>query len=102
MPAGPYTDQTLWTANQDQILLRTLDDVTVAYHKVSGDTHILNFLSLAILETLSVQDETFASAAPQIWKAIQVGEQDCSIELIKGTFLQLDDVGLISPKCAVS
>ena len=98
MPAGPYTEQTLWVANKDQITLHTLDDVTVAFHKISGDTHILNFLSLAIIKTLSVNDESFSSAAPKIWQDIQVGEQDCPIQLIKDTFLQLDDVGLITPR----
>lgn len=98
MPAGPYTDQTLWTANRSQLILRSLDEVTVAFHKVSGDTHILNFLSLSILRTLSEHDESFASAAPKIWQKIQVGEQDCPIQLIRTTFLELDDAGLIAPR----
>jgi len=100
MPAGPYSDQTQWLANKDQIILRQLDDATVVFHKTSGDTHVLNFLSLAIINILSNDAETFNSAAPKILLEIGMEQDDCPIQLIKDTFLQLDDVGLIVPRVA--
>lgn len=98
MPAGPYSDNTIWHANASQMLLSQMDDVTIAFHKVSGDTHILNFLSAATVKVLSDGAETFASAAPKILEEIQMSSGDCPDGLIESTILQLDEVGLIAPQ----
>jgi len=97
MPAGPYSDDTQWCADPDKIILETLEDVTVAFHKVSGDTHILNFMSAAVVAVLSEGPETFASATPKILNYIQLDEADCPDGIIKETILQLDEVDLIAP-----
>jgi len=98
MAAGPYSERTVWAANKEDTLLQSLDDVTVAFHKTSGDTHILNFLSTAIINVLTEGAETFSSARPKILSKIQMSSEDCSDAIIVATFLELDDVGLISPQ----
>ena len=98
MAAGPFSDSTLWIANTDQVVLRNLEDVTLAFHKASGDTHILNFLSAAIIKVLAEQPETVASVAPKVIAEIGVDKSDCPPGLIKQTLLQLDDVGLVAPQ----
>ena len=82
----------------EHMLLRPLEDVTIAFHKLSGDTHILNFLSSAVIKVLSLGAETFATATPKILDEIQVSIEDCPASLIQETMLQLDEVGLITPQ----
>jgi len=97
MPAGPFSEETIWSTDLDNLILQPLGDVTVVFHKVSGDTHILNFLSVAAAKVLSTGGETFASAAPKILKEIQMSTEDCPDGLIKETILQLDDAGVVAP-----
>ena len=97
MPAGPFSAETVWSTNLDNLILQPLEDVTVVFHKVSGDTHILNFLSAATVKVLSIGGETFASAAPKILKEIQMSPEDCPDGLIQETILQLDDAGVVAP-----
>ena len=98
MSAGPYSDDTVWVTDNQRMILHALDDVIVAFHKISGDTHILNFLSAAVIKTVAASGETFSSAAPKILAEIQMKAEDCPRQLIIDTFLQLDEVGLIAPK----
>jgi len=102
MSAGPYSDDTVWITDNQSMILHALDDVIVAFHKISGDTHILNFLSVAVIKTVAAGGETFSSATPKILSEIQMTADDCPEQLIVDTFLQLDEVGLIAPKRVVT
>lgn len=98
MAAGPYSADTLWVADAANLIVDAHDDVFVVFHKQSGDTHILNFLSAGIVEVL--RDEgaaNFATIAERAWKLLEIDEIDCPIDLIKNTTLQLDDVGIVYP-----
>jgi len=98
MSAGPYSEETLWTADINQMILQPFEDVTIAFHKISGDTHILNFLSAATIKVLAAGDETFTSASSKILDEIHITAADCPEGLIADTILQLDDVGLVNPR----
>ncbi len=97
MSAGPYSEQTTWTADISKMLLQPSESVTIAFHKISGDTHILNFLSAATLKILAKGDENFATAFPKILDEIQMTEHDCPASLVKRTILELDELGLVIP-----
>jgi len=98
MPAGPYSEDMLWAANKDDFTLRPMEDVLLVFHKMSGDTHILNFLSAAVIHVLSQEAETFASAESKILAHVDLTPEDCPPGLIKKTILELDDVGLVGPQ----
>lgn len=97
MAAGPYSDETLWTADITRLVIRAMEDVNLVFDTLSGDTHALNFLSAAVIQVLSDGEETFASAAPKVLETIGMEEGDCPKGLIKDTILQLDDAGLVMP-----
>jgi len=98
MPAGPYSEKTRWSADKDGLIVRPMEDVLLVFHKLSGDTHILNFLSAAIVDVLSQGSETFASAEPKILRHTSLTAEDCPPRLIKETILLLDDIGLVRPQ----
>jgi hypothetical protein len=101
MLAGPYSEDTLWRADTGQMILQPSETVVIAFHKVSGDTHILNFLSTAALNILSASEETFGSAVPKILAEIEMTPEDCPDSLIKSTILELDDLGLVIARAPV-
>ena len=98
MPAGPYSEHTVWVACKDELITRSMEDVLFVFHTLSGDTHILNFLSAAIVDVLSAGGETFASAEQKIISKMSLAPEDCPPGLIKKTILELDDTGLVRPK----
>lgn len=98
MAAGPFSDDTLWTVDPSHTIVDPHDDVFLVFHKLSGDTHILNFLSAGIIEVLKDDDPAnFQAIAERTWQLLELDESDCPLDLIKTTVLQLDDVGLVFP-----
>ncbi len=98
MAAGPYSAATLWLADAENLIVDPHDDVFLVFHKLSGDTHILNFLSAGILEVLKNKGPAnFVTIANWVWKFLDIDENDCPIKLIEDTVLQLDDVGVLYP-----
>lgn len=98
MAAGPYSADTLWFADTANLIVDPHDDVFLVFHKLSGDTHILNFLSAGVLETLKVGGPAnFSVIATRVWEFLDLDEEDCPVKLIEDTVLQLDDVGVLYP-----
>ncbi len=98
MAAGPYSAETLWVADSANLIINSHDDVFLVYHKRSGDTHILNFLSAGILEVLKAGGPAnFNDIASRVWSFLELDEADCPVHLIQDTTLQLDDVGVVFP-----
>lgn len=98
MSAGPFTDDTVWRADLDNLILCPFGDVTLAFHRLSGDTHVLNFLSEAVLKVLSNGEETLVSIVPKVIEEIQVPADECPNGVIEQTLLQLDEIGLVAPQ----
>lgn len=98
MAAGPFSADTLWTVDSAHMIVDPHDDVFLVFHKLSGDTHILNFLSAGVIDVLKDGGPAnFQTIAERIWVHLALEETDCPVELVKDTALQLDDVGLIYP-----
>ncbi|UTW54142.1 HPr-rel-A system PqqD family peptide chaperone [Kordiimonas sp. SCSIO 12610] len=105
MLAGPGNQNTVWTADKSCCLVRPYDETWYVYHRVSGETHILNFLSYEIFEILCDTPLKSSELAQTVWRALDLTEEDCPLSLIDHTLNDMDNVGLISPldhsyKCA--
>lgn len=98
MAAGPYSAQTQWVANAAHLIMEPHEDVLVVFHRGSGDTHILNFLSAAIVELLIEKGGTFSDVNSRVLAHLELDAEDCPPELVESTILQLDDTGLICPQ----
>lgn len=98
MAAGPYSADTLWVARAAHLIVEPHEDVSVVFHKLSGDTHILNFLSAAIVELLEEEPGTFAEVTGRVLTYLELDADDCPPSLVESTMLQLDDTGLIAPQ----
>jgi len=97
MPAGIHNENIEWVANAAHLSIKQFEDVFLVFFRPSGDTHLLNFLSAAILEKLSEGKSTIEGMASGIWSMLELDPSDCPISLIESTVLQLDEVGLVSP-----
>ena len=97
MAAGPFSSDTIWAANAAHLVMEPHDDVLVVFHRGSGDTHILNFLSAAIVERLIEKAGTFEDVNSHVLNYLELDAEDCPPELVESTMLQLDDTGLICP-----
>lgn len=101
MAAGPYSDKTIWRVDPSIMIVDPREDVFLVFHRLSGDTHILNFLSAGILETLEQNGQAnFQTIAERIWEGMELSAEECPFELIERTTLELDDVGLVFPVAA--
>ena len=98
MAAGPYSDETVWTVDPTKLIIDMREDVFLVFHRDSGDTHILNFLSAGIYEVLeSDGPANFEAIAARIWGKMELTPEDCPQDLIVKTILELDDVAIVYP-----
>ncbi|MFC3051186.1 HPr-rel-A system PqqD family peptide chaperone [Kordiimonas pumila] len=97
MAAGPVDSSFLWVADAAHISNRQFEDVFLVFNKLSGDTHILNFLSAAILDFLSDEKMQVADLAARIWLELELDQEDCPVSLIETTLAELDTTGLVTP-----
>lgn len=97
MVAGPVPSSCLWCATSHKTSVQKYEDVYLVFHKASGDTHLLNFLSYAVFELLADQSLSVDDILARVRNTLQLTEEDCPHSLIVATLEQLDDVGLVYP-----
>lgn len=95
MSAGPFSNDMVWHVCADDLHFADLGDVETVFDKRSGDTHILNFLSKALLDCLARSPLTLRELEPRVLEEIEMTAEDCPFSLIKSTLLQLDELGLV-------
>lgn len=78
-------------------ITREMADNLVLHHRLSGDTHILNFLSHSILMQLEVAASKADDVANMVRQNLGLTEKDCPDQLIAQCLTELDDAGLIWP-----
>ncbi len=97
MPVGPYSAETVWFADSSDIIVRQFEDVYLAFSKKSGETHLLNFLTAAIVKAVINEAGSFTVLYERVLSDLQLDTDDCPFELMQSSILQLDDVGLLMP-----
>lgn len=98
MAAGPYSDETVWTVDPTKLIIDMREDVFLVFHRESGDTHILNFLSAGIYEVLETDGPAnFSAITSRVREKMELMPEDCPHSLIVKTVLELDDVAIVHP-----
>jgi PqqD family protein of HPr-rel-A system len=97
MLAGPVTSQTIWQADSTLCTIINHGDAWFAFHKISGDTHLLNFLSYEIYRILCDDRMDALGITEAIWQRLELDAEDCPQSLVERTLNDLDYVGLIEP-----
>ena len=95
MSAGPFSHGMVWRVCAEDLIFTKLGDVDSVFNRASGDTHILNFLSKALLDCLIQTPMNVTELEPAVLKEIEMGTEDCPFSLIEATLQQLDDIGLV-------
>jgi PqqD family protein of HPr-rel-A system len=97
MSAGPIAVETSWHASADYIVFQNVGEIVAAFNRRSGDTHILNFLSKAIVDCLCREPATATALMSAVLAEIGMEAADMPEGLLEKTLLELDDIGLIEP-----
>ncbi|TNE60672.1 MAG: HPr-rel-A system PqqD family peptide chaperone [Alphaproteobacteria bacterium] len=95
MPAGPNSDTWRWRANARHYRTHVLGDVTYVYCHLSGETHMLNLVSMAMLDLLVQRPYSLAELADAFPACLDVPVAECPPAVVARLFGELDDVGLV-------
>ena len=101
MAVGPYTSETIWLAEPDDFIIRQFEDIYFVFCKSAGTTHLLNFLTASIVKNAVEKPGDFVDLYARVLKDLELDEEDCPLELLESSVVQLDEVGLLRPQeCA--
>lgn len=95
MVAGPYKDDWLWCVDPGHYQIREMGEAILVYNRRSGTTHILNLLSLAMLEFLAGSPKSLADLVDKFPDFIEVSKEECPTGVARRIFSELDEAGFI-------
>lgn len=95
MTAGPHKDDWLWTVDLKECLSHTVGELVYLFHKPSGTTHILNSVSLALIDFLAVEPRPYRDVAEKFHAFLDVPSGECPPGVARRLFRELDDAGLV-------
>ncbi len=87
----------LWSRASDRLFhSRSWDDsgFSVVYCLASGDTHLLESLSLDVLNLIQSSPQTAESLALSFSESVSAEDDDDILEFVELTLLKLSEVGL--------
>ncbi len=97
--AGPAHKADVWSAGSNDFIVTSFDDdAHIVYAKRSGETHILNFFTYAMLQQLCLKSMNFNQLCAHMREYFDLSEDECDGALIRNTLNSLDEAGLISKK----
>jgi PqqD family protein of HPr-rel-A system len=97
MLAGPANESTLWTSKPEVYHIEPHEEAWYAYHYLSGETHLLNFLSFEILLVLQENTVRIDDLSQVIRDRLGFVASECPNSLIDQTVKELDSAGLVTP-----
>jgi len=95
MAAGPNRKTWRWRANPRHYRCHELGDVTFVYNHLSGDTHMLNLVSIALLNLMAARSFTLDELAEAFPAHMGVPNEECPPGVVRRLFDELDEVGLV-------
>lgn len=95
MTAGPIKDDWRWTVDPTQVLSHSFGETAFVFHKKSGTTHILNLVSLAMVEFLTIKPRTMGEIEADFPTFLSVPPSECPTGVTRRLFGELDDIGMI-------
>ena len=92
------SDSKIWCCNGfDGLLLREWEGEFFVFNPASGDTHVMNALSLEILRILDGNNLSLQSLICHLQVLIADADLDELYENVRMHLLQLDAMGLVTP-----
>jgi PqqD family protein of HPr-rel-A system len=88
-----------WSAaDRERLYIKTWqdEDEAVAYHGLTGDTHLLGPLQTELIQRLQQRDHSIAELFQELAELFHADEQEQALEFMEATLLQLRDLGLVS------
>ena len=99
--AGPVDITDVWSADPNGYVATSFDeDAHIIFTKLSGETHILNFFTYAMLQQLCFNSMNFNQLWAHMREYFDLSEDECGGALICNALNSLDEAGLISKKMA--
>ncbi len=97
MLAGPSQQDTVWCADKACCVIEPHEEAWYVYHTLSGETHLLNFLSYEVLKLLFDTPLDAEAIAEHVRIGLDFDIEDCPLSLIRQTIQELDIAGFIRP-----
>ena len=85
----------LWSVDRSQLELRSFGDVTYAYCRLSGNTHVFNLVSVALLDYLSDAPQSLDHILETFPDILGVSREECPRGVVRRMVEELDEVGLL-------
>lgn len=88
-----------WSAaGPERLLIKSWpdQDEAVAYHALTGDTHLLAPLQVELIQRLQQQDHSTHDLFLAMADLFHEDERELALEFMEATLLQLRDLGLVS------
>ncbi len=98
LSSGPYSNDIVWNADLLKLRIEEFGDSCLVFDKVSGDTHILNFLTISLVRYLSKTPSNLNDLYGPVLNSLELSKEDCSIGLMEDSLKHLDNIGLIQPQ----
>lgn len=95
MVAGPYKDDWLWRVDPGHYQTYEMGEAILVYNRRSGATHILNLISIAMLEFLAGPPKTLVDLVDKFPEFIEVLKEECPSGVSRRIFSELDEAGFI-------
>lgn len=95
MSAGPNNPDWLWRSNPKQYVSHEVGEAIFLFCRLSGTTHILNLVSMAMLDYLSAEPQTLKGLSEGFHAHLGVALEECPTGVARRIFDELDEAGLV-------
>lgn len=90
----------LWFADRSHFCIHKMGEVSYLYCTRSGDTHVFNAVSMAMLDYFTDRPRTIAELIEDFPGLMGLGREECPSGVVRRMFAELDDAGLVMPQQA--
>jgi PqqD family protein of HPr-rel-A system len=87
----------LWFADRSHFCIHDMGEVSYLYCMRSGDTHVFNTVSMAILEYFAEKPHSIADLIEDFPELMGLSREECPRGVVRRMFNELDEAGLVMP-----
>ena len=94
---GHLDSEWLWFADRSHFSIHEMGEVTYLYCKRSGDTHVFNAVSVAMLDYFMEEPRSLTSLVADFPGLMGLSREECPTGVLRRMFTELDEAGLVLP-----
>ncbi|WP_417451694.1 HPr-rel-A system PqqD family peptide chaperone [Kordiimonas sp.] len=87
----------LWFADRGHLSFHPMGEVTYVFNHRSGETHVFNAVSIAMLEYFTHAPRKVSALVEDFPDLVGLSREDCPRGVVRRIFAELDDAGLVVP-----